>query len=50
MKTEQGFNSGKLDRAVSPVEIIRLSAGGSAEKVSDRVIVEQPVTIMIDKV
>jgi len=50
MKTEQGFNSGKLDRAVSPVEIIRLSAGGSAEKVTDRVIVEQPVTIMIDKV
>lgn len=39
-----------LKQAVSSAEIFRISSDGLAEKLTDRVVTEQAITIMIDKV
>lgn len=50
MKQDSRKLPGQLKQAIRVAEISRLSCNGSAENVPDDVVVEQPVTIMIDKV
>jgi len=39
-----------LQQAVCPVELSRIVSGNLREKVNDSVVIEQPVTVMVDKV